>query len=99
MVPKNCIKKFKKQHKIEPSLIEVDNGLIDTNKLKDMLNKSTTLWSYYLHNSDGISFKKLLDYDPSGIMIYLENNDVIFILSTEEKMNVANFTLSKLKKK
>lgn len=40
--------------------------------------------------------EKLVEYDPSGIFIYIEDGINIFILTTTDRLNVAEFTLHNL---
>ena len=100
-IPKNCIKNFKKRFKIYPSVIRV--GLthnFDREKIDIFFQKYKILWRYeYVDNSTGdISIDKLIDYDSTGIFIYINRSYHIFILTTELNMDVVRLTLSILNK-
>jgi len=43
-----------------------------------------------------VEFEKLVEYDPSGILIYIEEGIDIFIFTTTDRLNVAEFTLHNL---
>lgn len=97
-IPKNCIKSFKKRYEVYPSILD----FFCTNyeeKIKSYFSKSLTLWRKETHTDDGsVYVDTLLDYDPTGIMVYIKNNKHIFILTTENRMDVAKLTLTRLKK-
>lgn len=99
-IPKHCIKKFKELYVHHPSVLEVLPNPYAKDKIQTFFSKSRIVWRREYTNSSCIDFiqKKLLDYDPSGIMVYIQNDYHIFILTTEDRMDVAKLTLSRIKK-
>lgn len=98
-IPKNCIKTFKKRYQVYPSVLDVF-FIENTDKIKDFFNKYTILWrteSIDVEDKTSIT-NKLIDYDSTGIMVYIKKERHIFILATESRMDVAKLTLSRLKK-
>jgi len=100
MIPKHCIKIFKSKFGYHPSIIAVDSEYIkiDINKF---FSKSLVIWTYHAINDLGekIDLEKFMEYDSHGIMIYINRDGNIFILTTQERMNVAEFMISNLKRK
>jgi hypothetical protein len=99
MLPNHCIEKFKKSFNQEPSFIsiEVDNS----DKIEGMTKKSTILWfSSQLSIEDKFVFnEKLVEYDSTGIYIYMNNlgtkTQLVFLVTVDRK-NVAEFTIKQL---
>lgn len=99
IIPKNCIKTFKSRYTTYPSILEIFS-LTGSEKINQFFSKSTILWrKEWVDTLDTTKITdKLIDYDSSGIMVYIKNNTHIFILTTESRMDVARLTLSRLKK-
>lgn len=99
MIPKNCIKKFKKTYNVYPSIFEFNDITINSD-IEKYFSKFNVLWRHETFTSYGELFveHKLLDYDSTGVMVYIYGNKHIFILSTESKINVVKLTRQNLKK-
>lgn len=99
-IPKNCIKTFKSRYTTYPSILERIGGLSGSDKIEQFFSKYTILWRREMTDTLDITkiTDKLIDYDSSGIMVYIKNSTHIFILTTESRMDVAKLTLSRLKK-
>lgn len=99
MIPKHCIKEFKRRFSYYPTLISIHPEVIkvDINKF---LSKSLTIWTN--ERIDGYGEKQIierfLEYDSSGIMVYIKEDKDIFILTTTDRKSVADFIISNLKK-
>jgi hypothetical protein len=63
-------------------------------------SKSRVVWRHevYKENNEVRTYYKLLEYDPAGVMVYIYDEVNIFILTTEDRMDVAKLTISRLKK-
>jgi hypothetical protein len=98
-ITKNCLKKFKQRHVTYPSIIEIRTTNCNE-KIETFFIKYKILWRSEVVNSDfnQITIDKLIDYDPTGIMVYIKGGNHIFILTTETNMDVSKLTLSRLKK-
>jgi len=101
MIPKHCIKKFEERFKSYPSIVTINSNLIKQDLTK-FFSKSQLLWSHESFDSMGekIIQERLLEYDPTGIFIYLNSNKHIFIMTTLDRKGVADYminTLIKLK--
>ena len=98
-IPKNCLKKFKERYVTYPSIIEIETTN-SKEKIETFFSKYKILWRSEVVSSDfsQITSDKLIDYDPTGIMVYIKGDYYIFILTTETNMDVSKLTLSRLKK-
>jgi hypothetical protein len=99
MIPNHCIEKFKKTFNQEPSIISIE--INDSDKFDLMTKKSMVLWfSSQLSIEDKFVFnEKLVEYDPIGIYIYMNNlgtkTNLVFLVTVDRK-NVAEFTIKQL---
>lgn len=100
-IPKNCVDIFVERFKIFPSICLVEPPYDPENFIEKALTKYHKLWEVKKINSEGILTycDILLEYDPTGIMFYIKDNDIIFILSKNDKSNIVDFTIHNLKKK
>jgi hypothetical protein len=88
---------FKERYKVEPSILYLENEKIDKEKIEKFLNKSYLIYV----NKEVIDHKivevdRLVEYDSSGILIYIKGGVYIFIFTTADRLNVAEFTLHNL---
>lgn len=88
---------FKERYKLEPSVLYFKNEKIDKEKIEKFLSKSQMIYV----NKEVIDYKivetdRLVEYDPSGILLYIKEGVDIFILTTADRLNVAEFTLHNL---
>lgn len=99
MIPKHCIKNFKKKFNTYPSFISVEGGYIKTD-LDKFFSKSLVVWSNDIVNSEGQknTLERFIEYDSTGIMVYIKEDGNIFILTTQSRKNVAEFMVNNLKK-
>ena len=99
MIPEHCIKKFEERFKTYPSIIEVSKDLSKTDVTK-FFSKSQLFWFKYNINDEGkkVDRESFFEYDPSGIMIYINKLDEIFILTTIDRTGVAEYMINTLKK-
>ena len=99
MIPNHCIEKFKKTFNQEPSIISIE--INDSDKFDLMTKKSMVLWfSSQLSIEDKFVFnEKLVEYDSTGIYIYMNNlgtkTQLVFLVTVDRK-NVAEFTIKQL---
>lgn len=97
-IPKNCIKTFKNRYNTYPSILEIVS-MEGSDKINEFFSNYTTLWRRVYSDCDKVkTTDKLIDYDPTGIMIYINEGVHIFIMTTERRMDVAQLTLSRLRK-
>lgn len=99
MIPEHCIEIFKKRHTYYPNFISVNLNFIKSD-LNKFFSKSTIVWQNIRVNSDGKKtiIEQFLEYDSIGIMVYIKEGQDIFILTTGDRLNVAEFMVSNLKK-
>ena len=99
MIPKHCIKIFKNRFTYYPTFISVNPEYvkIDLNKF---FSKSMTIWTNERVNAEGqrTVLERFLEYDSSGIMVYIKEGQGIFILTTSDRKNVADYMINNLKK-
>lgn len=100
MIPKHCIQKFIDRFKSYPSIIQINREYIQED-LEKILSKTHMLWSKEIVDSMGkrYYYKRLYEYDSSGIFIYVKTNTLVFILTTVDRKNVADFMINGLKNK
>ena len=96
-IDERIIRIFKERYKVEPSILYFENEKIDKEKIEKFLNKSYLIYV----NKEVIDHKivevdRLVEYDPSGILIYIKGGINIFIFTTVDRLNVAEFTLHNL---
>ena len=100
LIPKNCIKTFKSRYMTYPSILEKISTIESSDNIEKYFSKYMILWRKEFTNDDDTTrvTDKLIDYDSTGIMVYIKEERHIFILTTESRMDVAKLTLSRLKK-
>ena len=96
-IDERIIRIFKERYKVEPSILYFENEKIDKEKIEKFLNKSYLIYV----NKEVIDHKivevdRLVEYDSSGILIYIKGGVNIFIFTTADRLNVAEFTLHNL---
>jgi hypothetical protein len=99
MIPEHCIKKFEERFNTYPSIIEISKDLSKTD-VKKFFSKSQLFWFKYNISDEGkkVDRESFFEYDPSGIMIYINKLDEIFILTTIDRAGVAEYMINTLKK-
>lgn len=99
MIPEHCIKKFEERFKIYPSIISVSSNLL-TDDLDKFLIKQQLLWfnDFFDSNGQRICKEKLVEHDPTGILIYINEGIYIVILTTVDRKSAAEFLIKNLKK-
>lgn len=99
MIPEHCIEIFKKRHTFYPYFISVNSDYIKAD-LNKFFSKSIRIWENIRINANGDKniIERFLEYDQSGIMVYIKEGKDIFILTTGDRLNVAEFMISNLKK-
>lgn len=82
-----------------PSFIHVNKDFIKTD-LNKFFSKSLVVWVNESIDENGKLevLEKFLEYDYTGIMVYIKNDNSIFILTTPDRKNVADFMVSNLKR-
>jgi hypothetical protein len=99
MIPNHCIEKFKKTFNQEPSIISIE--INDSDKFDLMTKKSMVLWfSSQLSIEDKFVFnEKLVEYDSTGIYIYMNKlgtkTNLVFLVTVDRK-NVAEYAIKQL---
>jgi hypothetical protein len=99
LIPEHCIDIFKTEFTTFPSVLEIlpveDEKVV---KIDEFFAKSHILWREEIYgNANQINkSNRLIEYDPTGIFIYIHEKNHIFILTTENRMDVSKFTLNKL---
>lgn len=96
-VPQHCIDKFQEQYKRYPSFISFE---LDREELiEKFLSKSQELWVTSMVKDSKIKkIERLVEYDPTGIFIYvnLSDNITVTLLTTLDRYSVAEFSIDKL---
>lgn len=88
---------FKERYKQIPSLLYIKNEKIPKESLEKFLSKSYLLFiNKEVVDGKIVEIERLVEYDPSGIFIYIKDGVDIFILTTTDRLNVAEFTLHNL---
>jgi len=97
-IPEVCVKWFMSRFVFEPSVIEVHGPYEE--KLYKKINESPELWFVKKVNTDGETFhtEKLVEYDQTGIFVYINPDGRIFILTKPDKKSISEFTVNNLKK-
>ena len=99
-IPTHIIDKFRDRFKHYPTIIKVDPNYIKSD-LDKVFKKSNVFWLTSEITSEGdINVKqKALEYDPSGIYVYINSDNTVFILTTMDRKNVSDFMVNSLKHK
>ncbi len=88
---------FKERYKVEPSVLYFKNEKIDKEKIEKFLSKSYLIYvDKEVIGHKIVEIDRLVEYDSSGILIYIKEGVDIFILTTADRLNVAEFTLHNL---
>lgn len=99
MIPEHCIEIFKKKFSFYPTFISVNPEYIKVD-LDTFFTNSTVIWTNERINADGKRniIEKFIEYDSTGIMIYIKEGKGIFILTRGDRKSVADYMITKLKK-
>jgi hypothetical protein len=88
---------FKERFKQVPSILSIRMNNVSQDVIDKFVSKSHLIFTEKIVEYGKIKeFKKLVEYDPNGILIYIEDSVNIFILTTTDRLNVAEFTLHNL---
>lgn len=98
-LPQLCLDFFIRKFSTYPSFIEVKDIKIDEKIIK-YLDKFHLVWFYdkVLENGKSTTYSRLYEYDSTGIMIYINNNYSIFILTLPSKKSISEFLINTLKR-
>jgi hypothetical protein len=94
---KKIVEIFEKRYQKIPSILHIRNEKISKDSLEKFLSKSHLIFVNKIV-TDGkiLETEKLVEYDSTGIFIYIESGLDIFILSASDRLGVAEFTLHNL---
>lgn len=88
---------FKERYKQIPSTLYIKNDKITKENLDKFLSKSYLIFvNKQVVEGKIVELDRLVEYDSNGILIYIKNAEDIFILTTTDRLNVAEFTLHNL---
>jgi hypothetical protein len=88
---------FKERYKQTPSSLYIKNEKISKETLEKFLSKSYLLFvNKQVVDGKIVETERLVEYDSNGILIYIKKAEDIFILTTTDRLNVAEFTLHNL---
>jgi hypothetical protein len=88
---------FKERYKQIPSSLYIKNEKISKETLEKFLSKSYLIFvNKQVVEGKIVETERLVEYDSNGILIYIKKAEVIFILTTTDRLNVAEFTLHNL---
>ena len=88
---------FKERYKQMPSTLYMKNEKISKENLDKFLSKSHLIFvNKKVAEGKVIETDRLVEYDANGILIYIKGIEDIFILTTTDRLNVAEFTLHNL---
>ena len=88
---------FKERYKQVPSTLYIKNEKISKETLEKFLSKSHLLFvNKQVVEGKIVETERLVEYDSNGILIYIKKAEDIFILTTTDRLNVAEFTLHNL---
>jgi hypothetical protein len=88
---------FKERYKQVPSTLYIKNEKISKETLEKFLSKSHLLFvNKQVEEGKIVETERLVEYDSNGILIYIKKAEDIFILTTTDRLNVAEFTLHNL---
>lgn len=98
-IPEHCIDIFKSFFPEYPSIIEVGFEL-DNEDIAKFISKGKPIWVEEFFDGEGetVITKKFVLYDKSGVMVYVKNETQVFILTTIERRDIANYSLQTLKR-
>lgn len=100
-IPRHCIETFIRRYNSYPSICLVEPPYNPEDFIQKSINKYHKLWDVKTVGEKGdITYVDvLLEFDSTGILLYIKDNSRIFILSGIDKANVVDFTIHNLKKK
>jgi hypothetical protein len=88
---------FKERYKQVPSTLYIKNEKISKETLEKFLSKSYLIFvNKQVEEGKIVETERLVEYDSNGILIYIKKAEDIFILTTTDRLNVAEFTLHNL---
>ena len=88
---------FKERYKQMPSTLYIKNEKISKENLDKFLSKSHLIFvNKKVAEGKIVETDKLVEYDVNGILIYIKGIEDIFIITTTDRLNVAEFTLHNL---
>ena len=88
---------FKERYKHIPSTLYIKNEKISKENLDKFLSKSYLIFvNKQVVEGKIVETERLVEYDSNGILIYIKKAEDIFILTTTDRLNVAEFTLHNL---
>jgi hypothetical protein len=88
---------FKERYKKIPSVFYLKNDKISSEILEKFLSKSYLIFvNKQVVEGKIVETERLVEYDSNGILIYIKKAEDIFILTTTDRLNVAEFTLHNL---
>jgi len=88
---------FKERYKQIPSTFYIKNENISKENLDKFLSKSYLIFvNKQVVEGKIVETERLVEYDSNGILIYIKKGEDIFILTTTDRLNVAEFTLHNL---
>lgn len=88
---------FKERYKQIPSTLYIRNEKISKETLEKFLSKSYLIFvNKQVVEGKIVETERLVEYDSNGILIYIKKAEDIFILTTTDRLNVAEFTLHNL---
>ena len=88
---------FKERYKQVPSTLYIKNEKISKEILEKFLSKSYLIFvNKQVEEGKIVETERLVEYDSNGILIYIKKAEDIFILTTTDRLNVAEFTLHNL---
>ena len=99
-VPEFIIEMFFNRFKKKPSVIEILKPYNES-FIEKMFNKKEEIWFYKKVDVDKniTEEERLIEYDATGILIFINSKNNLFILTTPDRKGVAEFTLQNLKNK
>ncbi len=98
-IPKHCIDIFIEKFGSYPSIIEF-NPNKTKESIKKFLGKSELIWvnQFITGESKKETLEEFVLYDSTGIMIYINEELTLFILTTIDRYGVADYSIETLKK-
>ncbi len=88
---------FKERYKQIPSTLHIKNDKISKENLDKFLGRSHLIFiNKKVEDGKIVETERLVEYDSNGILIYIKKAEDIFILTTTDRLNVAEFTLHNL---
>jgi hypothetical protein len=96
-IPEICVKWFSNRFAMHPSIIDVEPPYNE--KLYNKITSLNVLWFNKKIGIEGglIWDEYLIEYDVTGIFIYKNKENKLFILTTPDRKSVAEFTVHNLK--